>query len=46
MTSTAFHRAINTHGNAAAFIWRGGGKRRNRVESKKGEITATDKNRI
>lgn len=43
MTSSAFHRAINTHGNAAAFSKRGG---KNRVESKKGEMAATDKNRI
>ena len=33
MTSSAFHRAINTHGNAAVFSKRGGA---NRVGSTKG----------
>ena len=32
MTSSAFHRAINTHGNAAVFSKRGG---KNRVRSKR-----------
>jgi hypothetical protein len=44
MTSSAFHRAINTHGNAAAFSKRGGKKQS--LEQKEREMMANDKNRI
>lgn len=39
MTSSAFHRAINTHGDAAALSKRGG----ETVRAQKGEMAATDK---
>lgn len=42
MTSSAFHRAINTHGNAAAFSKRGG-ETNGGVGAKEGEMAATDK---